>query len=232
MMLFRDMSSRGLVLLAVLLLCSNILLVSGQRGRLSTSVRGARWIPRSSTTSSSNSISPTTTTTTTTTSTTATTAETSNITSAISAQSEGDKNDKATDNEKDVLPTNITLTKVDEGKEEQEQEKDEKTTKEAPATTTTPEEPKVAKDLETAATEALNEEVVLVEATRTEKKIARAENLKEAKNEVVSPVDSEKVTAKRDLPFVIQSRPGMSNPVPLKRESSAYCTCHLEWITV
>lgn len=228
MMLFRDMSSRGLVLLTVLLLCSNILLVSGQRGRLSTSVRGPRWIPRSSTTSSSNSISPTTTTTTTT-STTATTAETSNITSAISAQGEGDKNDKATDNEKDVLPTNITLTKVDEGKVE---EKDEKTTKEAPATTTTPEEPKVAKDLETAATEALNEEVVLVKATSTEKKIARAENLKEAKNEVVSPVDSEKVTAKRDLPFVIQSRPGMSNPMLLKREPSAHCKCHLEWITV
>lgn len=131
-----------------------------------------------------------------------------------------------------MLPTNIILTKVDEGKEEQKQEEDEKTTKEAPATTTTLEEPKVAKDLETAATEALNEKVVLVEATRTEKKIARAENLKDAKNEVVSPVDSEKVTAKRDLPFVIQSRPGMSNPMLLKRESRAHCTCHLEWITV
>lgn len=193
---------RGLLsLVTIVLLCSNIILVEGQRGRVARN-NMTRWTPRTSTSSTT---TPTT-----------TTESSNNSTSAITT----DKNKVAPENEKDVLPTNITLAKED----VIEITTTSSTTTSTIPTTTTTEKPERQE----------SEEVVLVHAVSPKKEkdvVVRAENLKEATR-------GEKVTAKRDLPFLIQSSPGI---VSMNIESHRrHCTwavyivpdTHLEWITV
>lgn len=147
-----------------------------------------------------------------------TTESSNNSTSAITA----DKNKVAPEIEKDVLLTNITLAKED----VIEITTTSSTTSSTIPTTTTTEEPERQ--------EKESEEVILVQAVTPKKQrdvVVRAENLKEATRD-------EKVTAKRDLPFLIQSSPGI---VCMNIESHRLiCTwaveivpdTHLEWITV
>lgn len=181
----------GLLCVAVLL-SYNILLVTAQRGgRLSTSMRGdkPRWIPRSipassATTNSLTSESP---------------ADDAHNSTAISGLF-GLRNKVADrDAEKDVLPTTTS---------EESASSDEVAAaeKESPPITTTSSSAEELKEKD-------SEEVVpVVEASNTvdeSKKgvIVRAENLKEATKD--SDPEDKKVPAKRDLPFVIQSSPGI-----------------------
>lgn len=179
---------RGLLsLVTIVLLCSNIILVEGQRGRLARN-NMTRWTPRTSTSSTT---TPTT-----------TTESSNNSTSAITT----DKNKVALENEKDVLPTNITLAKED----VIEITTTSSTTTSTIPTTTTTEKPERQE----------SEEVVLVQAVSPKKEkdvVVRAENLKEATR-------GEKVTAKRDLPFLIQSSPGI---VSMNIESHRRHALHL-----
>lgn len=189
----RMFRARGLLCVAVLL-SFNILLVTAQRGgRLSTSLRGdkPRWIPRSIPASSATANTLT----------SESPADDAHNSTAISGLF-GLRNKVADrDAEKDVLPT----TKSEESAPSDEVAAAEKES--TPTTTTSSsaeEEPKE---------EDSKEVVSVAEASNTadefkEGIIVRAENLKEATKDSAEPEDK-KVPAKRDLPFAIQSSPGI-----------------------
>lgn len=168
----------------IVLLCANILLVAGQqRGRLSTSVRGdkPRWIPRSiPATPTIESVG-------------------NSSTSSISGQS-ADKS-KVADIEKDVLPATKSVENAASSSTEDVLPLNITTTA-TTSTTTTTEQPKEAK--------VSVEEVLPLNRTARngegEKVVVRAENLKDA---AAKDSQNEKVPTKRDLPFVIQSSPGI-----------------------
>ena len=190
-----------LVVVVVLLLCSNVLpAVHGQRGgsgsRLSTSVRSGkpRWVPRSITTESP--------------------VLNANNASAISANNQSVERGDSKEVEEDVLPPPSTTKSVLE-------------VLPAPTTTPTPriEDVSVSNTGSgSSTTETPPRDLVFVKNSKTSKEddveaedrdvekpqIVRAANIKEAtEDESKELLLQEKVPAKRDLPFVIQSSPGM-----------------------
>lgn len=167
--------------LLVLLLCSNCLLVAGQRSKLSTSIRPEkpRWVPR-------NIITPS----------PPPTEASANTTSTISDQSD----------EKDVSPTKsleiavTTTTSAEEAAASTPNDSSSATT-EQPKNDGQPGER--VEEQEKAVT---GNEKAPVEVAAPEKEVkqgpVRAEKLRDASKD-------EKVAVKRDLPFLIQTSPGI-----------------------
>lgn len=219
------------VVFVLALVSLNILSVTSQRtisGRLSTSVRGGdkpRWIPRSIPTPSSSTTEAT--------STEADDSDGSTRTPRPVSGLFGLKNKVVVvENEKeDVLPATKPV-EIAPSSSSSSDEVDEKPKDITPTTSSTEEQPKVV-DVDKKEPETGSEEVVLVEATRKvrqdeqqQQPERKRENLKDATKEsssssAVSGAENEKVPTKRDLPFVIQSSPGIVNRVPFRKRSKS-----------